>query len=115
MEFRDPAEHLGAELERLTLLLHREILRLRATYQLSLDEFRGLCVSDEQVDRLVTQFPPSSGFSWGCRLAIRSPRASCGRRRCLTGTTCRSRPVFATDSAAFRGCFTTGPPASRRC
>ena len=34
-------EHLAAELQRLDLLLHREILRLRANYQLSLDEFRG--------------------------------------------------------------------------
>ncbi|HKP51308.1 MAG TPA: AAA family ATPase [Chloroflexia bacterium] len=42
-----------AELQRLDLLLHREILRLRARYNLSLDEFRGLYVSDEQVDALV--------------------------------------------------------------
>jgi hypothetical protein len=48
-----PREHLDAELQRLDLLLHREILRLRASYQLSLDEFRGLYVSDEQVDALV--------------------------------------------------------------
>jgi len=33
--------------------IEREILRLRARYQLSLDEFRGLYVSDEQVDRLL--------------------------------------------------------------
>ncbi|OBF33683.1 hypothetical protein A5724_19225 [Mycobacterium sp. ACS1612] len=33
--------------------LHREILRLRARYELSLDELRGLYVSDEQVDRIV--------------------------------------------------------------
>jgi DNA polymerase III delta prime subunit len=52
MTFADPAEHLKAELQRLDLLLHREIVRLRAAYQLSLDEFRGLYVSDEQVDRL---------------------------------------------------------------
>jgi ATPase family associated with various cellular activities (AAA)/Winged helix domain, variant len=38
---------------RLDHLLKREILRLRARYELSLDEFRGLYVSDEQVDRLV--------------------------------------------------------------
>ncbi|MEJ2454128.1 MAG: ATP-binding protein [Candidatus Thiodiazotropha sp.] len=37
----------------LDLLLHREILRLRARYQLSLDEFRGLYVSDRQVDDLL--------------------------------------------------------------
>ena len=36
-------------------LLHREILRLRTRYQLSLDEFRGLYVSDEQVDALLNQ------------------------------------------------------------
>jgi len=53
--FATPLDHLHAELHRLDLLLHREILRLRATYQLSLDEFRGLYVSDAQVDELVTQ------------------------------------------------------------
>ncbi|HVG43110.1 MAG TPA: ATP-binding protein [Longimicrobium sp.] len=48
-----PRAGLGARLAWLDLLLHREILRLRAAYELSLDEFRGLYVSDEQVDRLV--------------------------------------------------------------
>jgi Winged helix domain, variant/ATPase family associated with various cellular activities (AAA) len=48
-----PADYLQAELGRLDLLLHREILRLRASYQLSLDEFRGLYVSDQQVDNLI--------------------------------------------------------------
>ncbi|HEX2093053.1 MAG TPA: ATP-binding protein [Longimicrobiaceae bacterium] len=46
---------LDSALRRLDLLLHREILRLRAGYELSLDEFRGLYISDEQVDRLVDQ------------------------------------------------------------
>ena len=49
------ADPLRAELKWLDLLIHREILRLRATYQLSLDEFRGLYVSDEQVDALVRE------------------------------------------------------------
>lgn len=53
--YTDPLEHLEAELKRLDLLLHREILRLRAAYALSLDEFRGLYISDEQVDRLAGQ------------------------------------------------------------
>ncbi len=53
--FTDPLEHLTAGLQRLDLLLHREILRLRATYQLSLDEFRGLYISDEQVNSLIDQ------------------------------------------------------------
>ncbi len=42
----------------LDLLLHREILRLRARYQLSLDEFRGLYVSDRQVDELLGEGNP---------------------------------------------------------
>ena len=53
--FNSPLEHLAAELQRLDLLIHREILRLRARYQLSLDEFRGLYISDEHVDRLIDQ------------------------------------------------------------
>lgn len=48
-------EYLQGELQRLDLLLHREILRLRAIYQLSLDEFRGLYVSDQQVDNLLRE------------------------------------------------------------
>lgn len=43
-----------AMLARLDRRIEREILRLRARYQLSLDEFRGLYVSDEQVDSLVS-------------------------------------------------------------
>jgi ATP-dependent 26S proteasome regulatory subunit len=49
----DPIDYLSAQLRRLDLLLHREILRLRARYHLSLDEFRGLYISDAQVDALV--------------------------------------------------------------
>jgi len=48
-------EYLRGELKRLDWLLHREILRLRAIYQLSLDEFRGLYVSDQQVDTLLRE------------------------------------------------------------
>jgi hypothetical protein len=47
------AHLLEAELARLDRLIHREILRLRAAYEISLDEFRGLYISDEQVDALV--------------------------------------------------------------
>ncbi len=45
--------YFDGELRRLDILLHREILRLRVRYRLSLDEFRGLYVSDQQVDSLV--------------------------------------------------------------
>src|SRR5262245_19495664 len=49
------APDLKLPLARLDQRIGREILRLRATYQLSLDEFRGLYVSDEQVDALVRE------------------------------------------------------------
>ena len=48
-------DYLRGELDRLDLMIHREILRLRAVYQLSLDEFRGLYVSDQQVDSLLRE------------------------------------------------------------
>jgi hypothetical protein len=44
---------LESQLRRLDSRIEREIARLRARYQLSLDEFRGLYVSDEQVDQLI--------------------------------------------------------------
>ena len=44
---------LHGALARLDGLLEREILRLRARYELSLDEFRGLYISDQQVDELL--------------------------------------------------------------
>ncbi|HEX5796227.1 MAG TPA: hypothetical protein VFY19_10320, partial [Geminicoccaceae bacterium] len=47
------ARPLAVELDHLDGLLRCAILRLRATYELSLDEFRGLYVSDEQVDALL--------------------------------------------------------------
>ncbi len=49
-------EFLLSELARLDFLLHRQVLRLRARYHLSLDEFRGLYVSDQQVDSLVRKW-----------------------------------------------------------
>jgi SpoVK/Ycf46/Vps4 family AAA+-type ATPase len=58
----DPADYLSLELQRIDLLLHREILRLRARYQLSLDEFRGLYISDEQVNQLVNRVVNHEGF-----------------------------------------------------
>ncbi|TGD76169.1 ATP-binding protein [Mangrovimicrobium sediminis] len=55
-----PAYRLA--LQRLDLLLHREILRLRASYQLSLDEFRGLYISDRQVDELIGSVEHGAGL-----------------------------------------------------
>jgi len=57
MQTTTPHHHRLAWLD---LLLHREILRLRARYQLSLDEFRGLYVSDRQVDELLREGYPDN-------------------------------------------------------
>ena len=46
---------LRRELAWLDRLLHREVLRMRAVYALSVDEFRGIFVSDEQVDAYLGQ------------------------------------------------------------
>ncbi|MEO6771719.1 MAG: hypothetical protein ABI467_01690, partial [Kofleriaceae bacterium] len=80
----------AGELERLDLLLHREILRLRAGYQLSLDELRGVYISDEQVDALIAQGRPPgvpdivdltrAADEVEARIADASPLASVARR-----------------------------------
>lgn len=54
---------LRALLPRLDLLLAREITRLRARYQLSLDEFRGLYISDAQVDALLSDLGAPAEWS----------------------------------------------------
>src|SRR5690348_10661076 len=46
-------EEMKPQFAWLDALLAREIQRLRARYQLSLDEFRGLYVSDAQVDEWI--------------------------------------------------------------
>jgi ATP-dependent 26S proteasome regulatory subunit len=61
LPFRSPAEHLLAELDCLKLLLHRQVLRLRAATLLREDQFRGLYISDEEVDAILLQ--NSSGNS----------------------------------------------------
>src|SRR5262249_47288691 len=55
---REAEMNFREELTRLDRLIHREILRLRAAYQLSLDEYRGVYISDEQVDALVAESKP---------------------------------------------------------
>jgi hypothetical protein len=49
------ADEFRGELARLDVLAHREILRLRAAYQLTLDELRGVYISDDQVDQMVAR------------------------------------------------------------
>jgi SpoVK/Ycf46/Vps4 family AAA+-type ATPase len=55
LPFRSPAAHLLAELDCLKLLLHRQVLRLRAATLLREDQFRGLYISDEEVDAILLQ------------------------------------------------------------
>jgi ATP-dependent 26S proteasome regulatory subunit len=55
LPFRSAAEHLLAELACLKLFLHRQVLRLRAASLLREDQFRGLYISDEEVDAILNQ------------------------------------------------------------
>jgi AAA+ superfamily predicted ATPase len=55
--FADGGEHLLAELERLRWLLRAEILCMRAANVLNDDQFRGLYISDEQVDAILNASP----------------------------------------------------------
>lgn len=71
LPFQSPAEHLLAELECLKLLLHRQVLRLRAAALLREDQFRGLYISDEEVDAILLQ--GSSGNSQSPEASSPSP------------------------------------------
>jgi len=51
--FENGTAHLQAELRRIDLLLQRQVLRLRAANLLTEDQFRGLYISDAQVDALL--------------------------------------------------------------
>src|SRR6185436_17310982 len=79
----EPKNYLSMALQRLDLLLHREILRLRAAYQLSLDEFRGLYISNEQVDQLVRQQADQEGALADCEALTRSAEAMRGANAAL--------------------------------
>jgi hypothetical protein len=75
-------QFVTAELARLDLCLHRQVLRLRARYQLSLDEFRGLYVSDAQVDTLVRDWQEEKG---GADFAELDKRVATLRRQNWSG------------------------------
>jgi hypothetical protein len=59
--FGDCKGHLSAELRRLDVLLHREIMHLRAARLLSAGDLRGLYLSDSQVDSLLRQLRGENG------------------------------------------------------
>ena len=56
LPFASGTEHLLAELDWLRLVLQREILRLKAANLLSSDPFRGLYLSDEQVEATLREW-----------------------------------------------------------
>src|SRR5258708_6668970 len=53
--FSTSLEHLIVELQLLDLHLQRQVMRLRATNQLTEDGMRGLYIPDSQVDALLSQ------------------------------------------------------------
>jgi hypothetical protein len=53
---------LDVELARLDALIEAEMRRMRARYELTLDEFRGLYITDEQVDALLRTHPDPPRF-----------------------------------------------------
>ncbi|HEY1752915.1 MAG TPA: ATP-binding protein [Caulobacteraceae bacterium] len=55
-----PRAELERALRRLDARLAREVVRLRARYQLSLDEFRGLYVSDARIDEVLGAAAPAA-------------------------------------------------------
>ncbi|MFZ0321982.1 MAG: ATP-binding protein [Candidatus Sulfotelmatobacter sp.] len=59
--FSSSIEHLLAELDCLKLLLHRQVLRLRAASLLREDQFRGLYISDEEVDSILLASASAAG------------------------------------------------------
>jgi AAA+ superfamily predicted ATPase len=69
--FADGREHLLAELERLRWLLRAEILRMRASNLLNDDQFRGLYISDDQVDAILNASPAEAQGSPEAIAALR--------------------------------------------
>lgn len=74
--FAESREHLHTESEWLRIVLHREILRLKAANLLSSDPFRGLYLADEQVDAILSQWNSESGRPQELALTEMTRRAS---------------------------------------
>jgi hypothetical protein len=73
--FASGSEHLLAELERLRCVVHAEVLRLRAANLLTENQFRGLYVSDEQIDAILNAVPAQTAASNTADSARREIRA----------------------------------------
>jgi hypothetical protein len=68
--FSNGTEHLLASLEALKHSLHFEVLRLRARGQLVENDFRGLFISDEQIDATLEERPDSPRSSHAAAVAL---------------------------------------------
>src|ERR1044071_9239574 len=89
LQMSDADQYLSVDLQRLDVLLHREIIRLRARYQLSLDEFRGLYISDEQVNHLIDQ---TLGYNGSASVAEELTRRAEALHTCNTGQRREDQP-----------------------
>lgn len=58
--FTNAIDHVLAELQRVDLLLRRQVRRLRAAHLLTEDPYRGLYIPDEHVDVLLQAAPPGT-------------------------------------------------------
>ena len=76
--YSTPQDHFLDELDWFRLLLHEQVLRLRAAGQLVENDFRGLYVADEQVDAILRNEPEQ--VHAGLSEQIRCKRASIDAR-----------------------------------
>ena len=68
--FLNGREHLLAQSERLRLMLHGEVLRMRAAGLLNENQFRGLYVSDEQIDTILYAPPRGPAGQYGASAGL---------------------------------------------
>ena len=90
--FAHSLEHLLAELERVDLLIRAHVAAFRAA-QTEDEQFRGLYVSEQQVDALLAAPRPARG-ACVARATHGGPQAARSR--------CGHRPAARTAGAAFR-------------
>ncbi|MBW2057771.1 MAG: ATP-binding protein [Deltaproteobacteria bacterium] len=56
--YEESLDHLLMELHRIALLIRAQVVRFRATGQAAMDEFRGLCIREEDVDAILARRGP---------------------------------------------------------
>ena len=106
------APPLAAAFDWLDLAIRTEILRLRARYTLSQDEFHGLYISDAQVDALIARREGPERFA---QLDAARARAWPDALRALAGHPCWRRLVggFGLQDAEAMALFIVAAPLAR--